>query len=103
MRREGSSPYMLMAVLGFFAAVILPFVTETVNYSIALHPNGYATDHRKEHPFVLTGAAFAVFSGLCFLAAALASRDGREAWRTEDAGPPGVGGTTAGADPRIRE
>jgi hypothetical protein len=103
MRREGSSPYMLMAVLGFFAAAILPFVTETVNYTIALHPNGYATDHRKEHPFVLTGAAFAVFSGLSFLAAALASRDGREGRRTDDAGLPGARGGTGGTDPRIRE
>jgi heme/copper-type cytochrome/quinol oxidase subunit 1 len=75
MRQGHSSMFLLMGVVGFLIAAVAPLVTETVDYSIALHPNGYTTNHRKEHPFVLTGAAFAVFSGLCFLAAALAGRN----------------------------
>ena len=64
-------------IFSLLLAVGFPLYAQVNRYTHPLNPNGYATDERREYPFAVTGAGFAVLSGLCFLSAALVNTDRR--------------------------
>jgi hypothetical protein len=59
------------AVLGLGAAFGVSFHTEVNRVSIPLQGGGYVTNQHTVYPLAVTGAAFAVLSGLCLLSIAL--------------------------------
>jgi hypothetical protein len=70
----------LLLVLGFaglLLAVGMPCYQQVNKHTSGLHPDGWIQDERRTHPFAVTGAGFAVFSGLCFLSATIASNNRR--------------------------
>jgi hypothetical protein len=79
-RHPLTSRFFGLGLLGLVLAVGFPLYPQINRHSAAMHPNGYLTDERRTYPFAVTGAGFAVLSGLCFLAAAVVNAGPR---RTE--------------------
>jgi hypothetical protein len=62
--------FLVVGMIGLVLAVAFPWFPERNRYTTGV-PNSYLQDERTTYPFAVTGAGFAVFSGLCFLSAAL--------------------------------
>ena len=71
MRHPLTSWFSFLGLLALALAAFFPMWQQINKYSHEMHPNGYMIDERREYPFAVTGAGFAVMSGLCFLAAAV--------------------------------
>ena len=74
MRHPMTPLFIAVGLLALALATFFPMWQQINAHSIALHPNGYQINERREYPFAVTGAGFAVMSGLCFLAAAVVNR-----------------------------
>ena len=77
MRHPLTPMVVAVGLVALALATFLPMWQQINAYSIALHPNGYQVNERREYPFAVTGAGFAVMSGLCFLSAAVVNRNPR--------------------------
>jgi hypothetical protein len=71
MRHPLTTTFLWLGFLGLVLAVGFPLYPQINRHTSALNPNGWVQDERRTYPFAVTGAGFAVFSGLCFLSAAL--------------------------------
>ena len=68
--------FVVLGIIGLVLAVAFPLFPQYNRYTTGV-PNSNITDERKSYPFAVTGAGFAVFSGLCFLSAALVNNNRR--------------------------
>jgi hypothetical protein len=68
--------FLVFGIIGLILAVAFPVYPQYNRHTIGV-PNSYLQDVRKTYPFAVTGAGFAVFSGLCFLSAALVNDNRR--------------------------
>ena len=77
MRHPLTPLFILVGLLALALAIGFPMWQQINAYSVALQPNGYQINERREYPFAVSGAGFAVMSGLCFLAAAVVNHNYR--------------------------
>jgi hypothetical protein len=69
--------FQILGYIGLIFAVAFPLYSQADKYTHPMQPSGWVQDERKSYPFVVTGAGFAVFGGLCFLSAAVVNSNRR--------------------------
>ncbi len=68
--------FLVIGLIGLVLAVAFPLYPQANRHTTG-QPNSFLQDERRTYPFAVTGAGFAVFSGLCFLSAALVNNNRR--------------------------
>jgi len=71
MRNALTTLFLIMGFIGLFVAVGMSCYSQMDKHTHPMQPNGWVQDERRTFPLAVTGAGLAVFSGLCFLSAAV--------------------------------
>ena len=79
MRHPLTPWFFTIGLLALALATFMPMWHQTNRYTHPMNPNGWVQDERREYPFAVTGAGFAILSGMCFLSAALVNMNPRRA------------------------